>query len=70
VEATSLIGNHRGYVVLVNHSPVPYSPTVSTSLPVHSISRVTTEGWKPLALNGSSWKIDVPPYDGVIVEWK
>jgi endo-1,4-beta-mannosidase len=70
VEATSLAGDHRGYVVLVNHSAVPHPTIVSTSLPVHSISQVTAEGLKPLALSGSSWKIDVPPYDGVIVEWK
>jgi len=70
VEATSLNGDHRGYAVLVNHSAVPHSTMVWTSLPVHSISQVTSEGSKPLALKGSNWKIDVPAYDGVIVEWK
>jgi hypothetical protein len=70
VEATSLSGDRRGYVVLVNHSAVSRPTTVSTSLPVHSITQVTADGRKPLALNGSSWQIDVSAYDGVIVEWK
>ena len=70
IEATALVGDGRGYVVLVNHSAVPRSTTISTTLPVHSLQQVTVEGLKPLALHGATWTIDVGPYDGVIVDWK
>ena len=70
VEATALNGDRRGYVVLVNHSAQSHSTAVTTTLPVHSISQVTGDGLKPLKLDGSTWKVDVAPYDAVIVEWR
>lgn len=70
IEATVLNADHHGYVVLVNHSAVSRPTTVSTSLPIHSIRQVTLEGLKPLVLDGSSWKLEIGPYDGAIVEWK
>jgi len=39
-------------------------------LPIHSLTQVTPQGVRPLAVNGSGWKIDIEPYDGAVVEWK
>ncbi len=70
VEVSSLNGNHRGYVVLVNHSAEVQNLTVFTTTPARSISRITPQGETPLPMNGSSWKMVLDPYEGAILEWK
>ena len=70
VEVTSLRGDHRGYAVVVNHSAQAYKATISTSLPVKSVWQVGSENSKSLQLDGSSWKMDLEPYQATIVEWK
>jgi len=70
VEVSALNGEHRGYAVVVNHSAQAHNLTVFTSLPLHSAIRITPEGTKSLQLDGSSWKMDVGPYEGAVVEWK
>jgi len=70
VEVSSLNADHRGYVVLVNHSGQAHQTSVSTTLPLRSVSRITPDGSASLPLQGSSWKIDMQPYDTVIAEWK
>jgi hypothetical protein len=69
VEVSALNGDHRGYAVLVNHSAAAQNVTVSAP-GAHSISRVAPEGVTPIPVQGSSWKIELGPYDGAIVEWK
>jgi endo-1,4-beta-mannosidase len=70
VEVSDLVGDHRGYVVIVNHSGEPQDATISTAIPVRSLSRVGAEGAAPVALEGSSWKIKLGPFEGAIVAWK
>ena len=70
VEVSALNGDHRGYVVLVNHSAEPQKVTVFTTSGVHSVSRIAPEGVKPMQIEGSSWKMELGSYEGVIVEWK
>jgi hypothetical protein len=70
VEVTSLRGDHHGYAVVVNHSAQAYKATISTSLPVKSVGQVGSDNSKPLHLDGSTWKMDLEPYQASIVEWK
>ena len=70
VEVSALKGDSRGYAIVVNHSAQSYSLNVFTTLQVHSLTRLAPEGNKPLALNGSSWNMDIGPYEGAVVEWK
>ena len=70
VEVSALNGEHRGYIVLVNHSPEQQNVTVLTTIGARSVSRITPDGTKPLQLDGSSWKMELGPYEGSIVEWK
>ena len=70
VEVSALNGDHRGYVVLVNHSAVPQKFTVFTTLGIRSISSITPEGAKAMQMEGSNWKMELGPYEGAIVEWK
>ena len=69
VEISSLTGDHRGYVVLVNHAAKPQSFTVFTTTGARSISRIGPEGLKPIQLDGSSWKMELDSYEGSIVQW-
>ena len=69
VEISALQGDHRGYVVLVNHSAEAQDVTVSTTLALRSVMRIEADGSKPLPLERSTWKMHIEPYDGVIVEW-
>ncbi len=70
VEVTSLNAEHRGYVVLVNHSSQIQKVTVSTTLPVRSVSRVMPDGRSPMTVEGTSWKLDMGPNEAAVVEWK
>ena len=70
VEATALKGDHRGYLILVNHSAEPQHATVTSSLVVRSATRITPEGSKPVNVQGATWKVDLGPYEGAVLEWK
>jgi len=70
VEATSLQGEHRGYAFVVNHSAQPYKVTISSSKPLQSARQLAPEGSRTLSIDGSSWKLDLAPYEATIVEWK
>jgi endo-1,4-beta-mannosidase len=70
VEVSALNGDHRGYVVLVNHSADSQKVTVSTNSGVRSIARITPDGAQAMPMEGSSWKMELGPYEGAIVEWK
>lgn len=70
IEVTGLNAEHRGYVVLVNHSGQTHQTSVSANLQLRSVSRITSDGSTSLPLQGSTWKVEMQPYDTVIVEWK
>ncbi len=70
IEVTGLNTDHRGYVVLVNHSGRAHQTSVSTTFQVRAVTRIAPDGSTSLQLQGSSWKVDMQPYDTVIVEWK
>ena len=70
VEVTSLQGDHRGYAFVVNHSAQPYKVTISSSTPLQSARQLTPENSKTLSIDGSTWKLDLQPYEATIVEWK
>jgi hypothetical protein len=70
VELGTLDGKDRGYLVLVNHSAKPQDVTVTATVPVHAVTALTPDGTHPVALDGSSWKVQVRPYDGAVVERK
>jgi endo-1,4-beta-mannosidase len=69
VEVTSLRGEHRGYAVVVNHSAQAYKVTISTSLTVKAVWQIGPENSKALLIDGFSWKMEMQPYEAVIVEW-
>ena len=70
VEVSSLSAARRGYAVLVNHSSQTQKVTVTTTLPIRSLSRITPEGPQALKLDGSGWKMEIGAFEGVVVEWK
>jgi endo-1,4-beta-mannosidase len=70
VEVSALKGDRRGYAVIVNHGDQAQHVTISTTVPAHAINRIWPEGSKPLTMQGSAWKMDIGPYEAVIVEWK
>ncbi len=70
VEVSALNADHRGYVVVVNHSAQSHKVTVLTTVPIHSLSRVTVEGLERLQLDESGWRMDMGPYEAAVMEWK
>jgi len=70
VEISSLRSDHRGYLVLINHSAVAQDVNVSTTERIQSISQINADGSKSVALEKSGWKMHIDPYDAAIVEWK
>jgi hypothetical protein len=70
VEATALRGASRGYVVLVNHSPEHRRVTLTAALPIRGLRQIAPDGVRELAGQGSTWSIEIDPYDGVVAEWR
>ena len=70
VEVSTLSGDSRGYVVVVNHSDKSENVKISTAVPARAVTRVSPEGSKPITMDEASWRMDLGPYEGAIVEWK
>jgi endo-1,4-beta-mannosidase len=70
VEVSVLNGDRRGYAVVVNHSDQTEHVKISSALPLHTVTRISPEGSTPIPMEGSSWRMELGPYEGAIVEWK
>jgi hypothetical protein len=70
VEVSALPGQGRGYLVIVNHSEQDHTVNITTTQSVRSVQLLTPDGAKTLTLDHGGWKMDIPAYDGAIVEWK
>jgi endo-1,4-beta-mannosidase len=68
VEAGTLIGDGRGYVVLANHSGEAKS--VQLEGKPGSMARLTPAGRQPVGHNDEGWMVEVAPWDGAVLEWK
>jgi hypothetical protein len=70
VEVSTLNGDRRGYVVVVNHSDKTENVKISTTVAAPAVTRISPEGSKPITMEGPRWRMDLGPYEGAIVEWK
>jgi endo-1,4-beta-mannosidase len=70
VETSSLKGNHRGYLVVVNHSNQSQDATIISTAPIGSYSSISADGIKSLVLDGAGTKLHLDPYEATILEWK
>lgn len=70
VELGTLQGEGHGYVVLVNHSAKPQDVTVRATRPIHSVTAVAPDGTHSVKLDGSTWKVQLEPFAGAVMEWK
>ncbi len=70
IELSVLSGDHRGYIVAINHSAKAQEFSVTSSLNLRSVSTVTGTVPTSLQLQSSTWKSRLEPFDAVIFEWK
>ena len=70
VEVASLSGSSHGYAIVTNHSGTKQTVTVTSSLPLHSVSRVSAQGKTTIELSKTSFRVDLDAYEGAVVEWK
>jgi len=70
VELSDLQGDHRGYLVMVNHTAKPQDAKIMAAVPLRSLEGVSPEGTNPIPVRDSSAVIHLEPYDGKILEWK
>lgn len=70
IETSALDGDHRGYLVVVNHSAESKTVTVFAAAPLHAVSRIAPQGSTQVSLQGSAFKLQLDAYDGTILEWK
>ena len=72
VEVSSLKGDHRGYLVVVNHSDHPQdSAILSSAVRCTSYSSITPDGANPLPLEtAQTQRVHLDPYEAAILEWK
>jgi beta-galactosidase len=69
VEVAGLIGERRGYAVLANHQPEKCLVTVTARHPIATLQSVASDGKNLLTLKNNQWQMEIPSYDGKIVEW-
>jgi len=69
-EVLSLSGTSRGYAIVTNHSGQKQTVTVTTSLPLRSVSRLTAQGKSPIDLSRAAFSVDLGAYEGAVFEWK
>lgn len=69
VEAAALNAANRGYIVLINHGGIARQARIITKLPVHSLKKLDVDGSTTVPCTKDACNVDVPPYDGVILEW-
>lgn len=70
VEVAGLAGEGRGYAVLANHQPTPCRVTVIAREPLGAVHEIDADGTHPMALEGNRWQMEIPAYDGTVVEWR
>ena len=70
VEAATLAGHGRGYVVLTNHSGTAQTVTVTARKAPRRVGLVTTDAAAPLELQGNAFTVRVAPFGGEIVEYQ
>ena len=70
VEVTALSGSSHGYAVMTNHAAEPQSVTVTLSVPLHTVTRITPLGNMQVQVAGSTFKVDIGAYEGAVFEWK
>lgn len=69
IEAAALNATNRGYIVLVNHGGADRQARIITKLPIHSLKKLDVDGSTAVPCTKDACGVDVPPYDGVILEW-
>lgn len=67
IEVSSLKGDGRGYLVVVNHSEQAQDASILSTVPVRSYSMINPDGSK---LEGANTKVHLGPYDAAVLEWK
>ncbi len=70
IEVSSLKGDRRGYLVVVNHSDRPQDSVILSAAPVRSYSSINPDGAKPLPLDGVNTRVHLGPFEAAILEWK
>ena len=70
VESAALNAKDHGYLIVVNHTAQSRQVSIQTSLPVHTLSRVTANGKQAVAQQQSGWSLKLDPYDGAVLDWK
>ena len=70
VEVSALSGGTRGYVIVTNHSAAAETVTITATGTLHSVARIMPEASTPVQISGTTFKIDIGPYEGRVFEWK
>jgi endo-1,4-beta-mannosidase len=70
VEVSSLSGGGRGYAVVTNHGPEPQSVRVTASAPLHAVTKITADGIMKVQVAGTTFKVDIEAYEGLVFEWQ
>jgi len=70
VEVCGLTGGSHGYIVVTNHGPSPQNVTITAASPLHSVTRITSQGATSVQITSATFKIDMAPYEGAVLEWK
>jgi len=70
VEVAALSSSSGGYAVVTNHSGSAQAATITASIPLHSVARITAQNTISVDVNGATFKLELGAYDGAVLAWK
>ena len=70
VEIAGLVSSGRGYAILANHQPEKKVVIVHSRGILKEVKQITNDGILDLSLQDRAWQMEIPAYDGAVVEWK
>ncbi len=70
VVISGLSAADHGYAVLANHQAEAKQVLILARLALKEVNQITSDGMRAIPLHDQTWQMDIPAYDGAIVEWK
>jgi len=70
VETGAISGQGRAYIILTNHSAESQIAIIHARGALKSAALITGDGSHPIQIHGNSWEMEIPAWDGKIVEVK
>jgi hypothetical protein len=70
VESSRLDGRTHGYIILANHGAESHNTRIITAAPLPGLRQLSEGGSVAVPSDADGYRIDLPAYEGAILEWR